>query len=242
MLLMLLLKGYVLKKSIITYNVVQYYLRMQINWRCLNHWSSIKGKYIPASQRPDGTWRKARRVKEGYVPQEEVPLYESKGKQHMSKVKPDLPVGMCPIIAQQAKQKREKREKQQAAKTAGLIQLPDIRNHIPIPVINPEVRATSNQSTNASVPSKKSNKNKNNKIDNTKSVTETISNLTLSTEDDLTKKLKKLRKKIREIEMIEEKLNSGQLKNPEQDQLDKVSRKPQILKELAELEKFEVKE
>lgn len=220
---------------------------------------SIAGKYIAASQRPDGTWRKARRVKDGYVPQEEVPLYESKGKQYMKK--PDIPVGMCPIIAQQAKLKRDKQkqQQQQAVKVPGLINLPSTSiTNGSIPNAKKDSKsATPKQSTNTntsgSTSSKKaSNKSKTNDAKqkattatmaaSTKAVCDAVANLNLSNEQDLAKQLKKLRKKIRDIESIEERLRSGELKNPEKDQLDKVSRKKQILEELHELEKFEVVE
>eukprot|EP00873_Tetraselmis_striata_P004573 jgi/Tetstr1/424837/TSEL_015340.t1 len=51
-------------------------------------------RVIAASKRPDGTVRKERRVRAGYVPQDEQPIYESKGKQ-MTKG-PNHPPGFFP--------------------------------------------------------------------------------------------------------------------------------------------------
>lgn len=218
----------------------------------------ITGKYIPASQRPDGTWRKARRVKDGYVPQEEVPLYESKGKQSMKK--PAIPVGMCPIVAQEAKAKRERQQnrQQQSSSTnsvAGVLVLPNSTdpaarkktqnaNKSQTESSKNSNKAAAASTTIATTKSKaKSKKSGSNVLSTALDVNHTlnnaINNLCITQDDDIAKKLKKLRKKIREIEAIEAKLAAGELKCPEQDQLDKIGRKDQILDELKSLEQLE---
>lgn len=53
---------------------------------------------------------------------------------------------------------------------------------------------------------------------------------------DPVKRLKNLRKKLREIETLETKIKGGELKNPEKEMLDKISRKSEIMNEIEQLE------
>uniref|UniRef100_A0A0K8TK69 Partner of Y14 and mago n=1 Tax=Tabanus bromius TaxID=304241 RepID=A0A0K8TK69_TABBR len=186
-----------------------------------------EGKFIPATQRLDGTWRKARRVKDGYVPQEEVPLYESKGK--LFGKKPDIPVGMCPLIAQQQKEKRDKQQKKNKANPApGIIVLP--KNQTTSKPAKPAV-------PKERIPAPKEPKEVVQPAQSVNDITESLADVDLGDDHmDLGKKLKKLRKKIREIEALEAKIKSGEVKKPGKDQLDKIKRKQLILEEIAELE------
>lgn len=63
--------------------------------------------YLPPTQRPDGTWRKAKRVKPGYIPQEEVPIYQSKGRL-LAQQTPKVPPGQCKRLDVCAYSLREK--------------------------------------------------------------------------------------------------------------------------------------
>lgn len=203
----------------------------------------IIGKYIPASQRPDGTWRKARRVKDGYVPQEEVPLYESKGKLFMKK--PALPVGMCPIVAQQAKDKRERQQQQQKqlSPIPGLYIAPTTSNDsnqkkkpnakLPNGLNNTESKSTkkstpkSKSSATSAAPTSSSARDEN-------VMSDAVSDMKICADEDPIKTIKKLRKKIREIEAIELKLSKNE--KVDQDQMQKLKRKIEIVKQLSDLE------
>lgn len=53
---------------------------------------------------------------------------------------------------------------------------------------------------------------------------------------DVTKKLRQLRKKLKQIEDLERRISSGELKEPEKEQLEKIAKKNSVLNEIEDLE------
>ena len=162
-----------------------------------------EGTWLPATRRADGSWRKARRVKEGYVPPDEVDKYESKGKQWVNSI-PSLPPGTYEDKLE-AKSKNQKKRKHKKKDQSGP-GLNEVTESLAQTRIQPGVAPTKTFNT-------------------------------MSDPDELKhKRLKNLKKKLKQIEELQSKIDSGAIEKPEATQLEKLAKKDEIEKEIEELE------
>eukprot|EP00112_Aurelia_sp_Birch-Aquarium-sp1_P021664 Seg589.3 transcript_id=Seg589.3/GoldUCD/mRNA.D3Y31 product="Partner of Y14 and mago" protein_id=Seg589.3/GoldUCD/D3Y31 len=161
---------------------------------------------IPASQRPDGTWRKEIRVKAGYVPPDEAERYQSKGRQFAAAAKSSIPPGLSveedgpkKTKNQKKNERRKQKKKEESSETA-------------------QEESTEKLSS---------------KVQDLQISSHTAEG---SAKETINKKLKGLKKKLRQIEDLETKLSSGAIKELAKEQKEKVARKKEIVDEIEDLE------
>lgn len=181
-------------------------------------------------------------MKDGYVPQEEVPVYENKYVKFF-KSKPDLPPGLNPSEGAPSKQQQQKIPGCGDSETAGLsksakrnMKRKEKRKQQQHQEQDGEVEVDSVSSAveNVSISERGDSARD---TQGTTSVLSTDESSAATVAAEKAKKIKNLKKKLRQVEDLQQKVDSGEIKQPTKDQLEKLGRAEALREELAELER-----
>lgn len=185
--------------------------------------------YIPATRRPDGTWRKPRKVKDGYVPQEEVPVYENKGVQWM-KSRPTLPPGLNPAELETVKKSESQPMSKSAKKNAKRKEKKKQHQQSAPDGTGPSEGTGPSDGTGPSEVSISQT------LARTKLSEDSVKEAQANDKAAIEKKIRNLKKKLKQVDDLKTKIDSGEIKNPEKEQLAKIERRQELMDEIENLE------